>query len=338
MKSILLSILLYLISVQIGYTQYRKLSFYADKMGSPFKLTIGVDDKGIDSNKAAQLFSESIDLVDSLNHILSDYDSTSEISLINQNAGIRSSQMSPTIEEILKTGLIAYQETNKKYNIAIGALSHLWRKARKTKTFPSTNEVQYALDLIDFQKVWMDTIRHQVMILEKGILLDFGSLGKGYIAQKVMDFLHSKGVQYALVDAGGKIVTCAPDNLYWQIGINQIRNNKIVLPHTLHLQNHAVATSGDAYQFFVHQGKRYSHIIDPTKGYGIQTPKNVTVIAKEGLLADWLSTACSILPIKEAIRLAEKHHAEILIVTMQARNKKMRETFYQSKGIDRYLH
>jgi thiamine biosynthesis lipoprotein len=136
------------------------------------------------------------------------------------------------------------------------------------------------------------------------------------------------------VDAGGKIVTCASDTLQWNVGINQIREQHKTIPVSLNLQNQAVATSGDLYQFFIHKGHRYSHIIHPKTGYGIQTPKNVTVIAADGVTADWLSTACSIITIKEALALATKHHAQVFI----AMESKGAIRYYHSKGWNRFLH
>jgi thiamine biosynthesis lipoprotein len=79
------------------------------------------------------------------------------------------------------------------------------------------------------------------------------------------------------------------------------------------MQNKAVATSGDVYQFIENGGKRYSHIIDPRSGYGVTFQRNVTVIANDGATADWLATACSVLSTDAAKRLAMQLDAEVLI-------------------------
>jgi thiamine biosynthesis lipoprotein len=83
----------------------------------------------------------------------------------------------------------------------------------------------------------------------------------------------------------------------------------------------------------MHNGKKYSHIIDPKTGYGITSQRNVTVIFKDGGAADWLATACSILPIKKALRLAKNTRSHVLIATLK--NGKI--VTYKDKDFDRYF-
>ena len=83
----------------------------------------------------------------------------------------------------------------------------------------------------------------------------------------------------------------------------------------------------------IHNGKKYSHIIDPRTGYGVTSQRNVTVIAKDGATADWLATACSILPIKKALTLAKKENAAMLIATL----KDEKIVTYKTKNFDKYF-
>jgi len=137
-----------------------------------------------------------------------------------------------------------------------------------------------------------------------------------------------------MIDAGGKIVTLSPKNQFWTIGINQIREKNNTINKTLSLSNHAVATSGDAYQFFIYKGHRYSHIINPLTGYGIETPKNVTVIATDGTIADWLSTACSVLSVKDALNLVKLYDAAILMAIQKDNSIQ----YYSSKNFNTFLN
>ena len=328
---LLISSFLYFSSI---HGQYKKYTYYADKMGSPLTITIGATKNNLDSVQCTQLAQKALQLIDSLNHILSDYDSTSELSIINQQAGNGFMPISPTLEEILLIAQKAYYQTNGAYNIAIGPLSTLWRNARQTKQFPTKQEVVLAMQLIQLNEIEIDSIHHQIYLPKKLMRLDLGSLGKGFVAQKALNYLQSKGVLYAMIDAGGKIACLAPNNLHWNIGINELREKNKTIPTILQIQNQAIATSGDVYQFYIHNGHRYSHIINPKTGYGIEIPKNVTVIAQNGVTADWLSTACSILPIQEAIQLVAKHHAEILIAVQKGKSIQ----YYKSKGFDAFLN
>lgn len=334
MNKYLLLLIICFLNFSTANGQYKKYSYYADKMGSPLTITIGATNIDLDSVQCTQLAKEALSLIDSLNHILSDYDSSSEISLINENAGIKSMPISPILEEILLIAQKAYYQTNGAYNIAIGPLSSLWRKARQTKQFPTKQEVVLSMQLIKFNEIEIDSIHHQIYLPKKLMRLDLGSLGKGFVAQKALNYLQSKGVQYAMIDAGGKIACLAPNNLHWNIGINELREKNKTIPTVLQIQNQAIATSGDVYQFYIHNGHRYSHIINPKTGYGIEIPKNVTVIAKDGVTADWLSTACSVLSIQEAIELVAKHHAQILIAIQKGKSIQ----YYKSKGFDAFLN
>lgn len=303
-------------------------------MGSPLKLIIGAKKEHIDSVQSTQLAQETLRFIDSLNHILSDYDSLSELSLINQQAGNGFQPISPLLEEILLIAQNAYYQTKGAYNIAIGPLSLLWRNARQEKVFPSKAQIIEAQKLIAFDQIIIDSIKHQIYIPNKAMRLDLGSLGKGFVAQKAINFLQNKGVQYAMIDAGGKIVTLAPVNEYWQIGINRLREKNKTIATSIRLSNQAVSTSGDAFQFYMYNGHRYSHIINPLSGYGIEIPKNVTVIASNGVTADWLSTACSLLTVRESIQLAAKYNAQILIAIQKGKTIQ----YFKSKGFDAYLN
>lgn len=314
--------------------QYKKYTYYADKMGSPLKLIIGAKSGHLDSVQSTQLAQETLLFIDSLNHILSDYDSTSELSLINQQAGNGFQPISPLLEEILLIAQNAYYQTKGAYNIAIGPLSLLWRNARHEKVFPSKAQIIEAQKLIALDQIIIDSIQHRIFIPNQSMRLDLGSLGKGFVAQKALDYIKNKGVEYAMIDAGGKIVTLAPDNYYWQIGINQLREKNKTMPKSIRLANQAVSTSGDAFQFYIYNGHRYSHIINPLSGYGIEIPKNVTVIAKNGVTADWLSTACSLLSVKAAMQLVTKYDAAIFIAIQEGKSIQ----YFKSKGFDGYLN
>jgi len=299
-------------------------------MGSPLNIIFYAPDSVIANKQARACFK----LVDSLNHIFSNYDSSSELSRINNNAGIAKSMASPLMWELLLESKRAYTKSYGAYNITMGPLTHLWRTARSLKQFPTTTQIKNNLLLCHFNKIQMNVQDHSIYLSDKGMQIDFGGIGKGYIAQKVVDYLKKEGVTSSLVDAGGDIVfgDAPPNKKGWIVGVNQPEKADDLLPEKLQLHNMSVATSGDVYQFIEHNGKKYSHIIDPATGYGVTSLRNVTVIANDGAVADWLATACSILPIDQAKKLALSLHAELLI-TESVNNQLKRNN---TKGFDKY--
>jgi thiamine biosynthesis lipoprotein len=285
------------------------------KMGSAFNLII----VSADSNKANHLARKSYELVDSLNHIFSNYDSSSELSKINASAGLLPYKMSRAMLDLVQKSQYAYIQSKGAYDISIGPLSSLWRKARKAKLFPEASTVIATKKLVGFAQVKINKRLGTIFLPNANMQLDFGGIAKGYIAQWVINFLKANGIQQALVDAGGDIVMSgAPlTQQGWLIGVNLPETTDDLLNKKLQLSNCSVATSGDVYQFIEYKGVKYSHIINPLTGYGVTNLRNVTIVAKTGATADWLATACSILPIKEAKQLAISHQAALLITTLK---------------------
>lgn len=311
--------------------EQKRFSFTQPKMGSPFTIVFYVTDSMQADHFAKQCFK----LVDSFVFIFSDYIDSSELSRLSATAGSNTSvSISPAMFDIMVQSKKAFDKSEGAFDITVGPLSKFWRKFKKKKQFPTNEAVQATRKLIGFNKLILDTINKKVTLMQPGMQLDLGGIAQGYIAQKVIDFLHTQHIQQALVNASGDIVMSnAPPGLKgWTVGINVPESADELLSRALLMENKAVTTSGDAYQFTEHDGKRYSHIIDPRTGYGVTSLRNVTAIANDGTTADWLATACSILPVKKAKKLATQLGAALLIAEI----KKGKLVFYSTKGFAAY--
>lgn len=315
MKPFIYTIALLVFSTPFLNAQTRKFSYSEMKMGSPFNLII----VSTDSNKAKHLAQKSYELVDSLSHIFSNYDSSSELSKINASAGLLPYKMSTAMLDLMEKSEQAFIQSKGAYDISIGPLSALWRNARKAKLFPEASTVIATKKLVGFAQIKINKRLGTIFLPVSGMQLDFGGIAKGYIAGWVINYLKANGIQQALADAGGDIVMSgAPLNQKgWLIGVNLPETTDELLNKKLQISNCSVATSGDVFQFIEYKGIKYSHIINPLTGYGVTNLRNVTIIAKTGATADWLATACSILPIQEAKQLAISHQAALLITTLQ---------------------
>ena len=315
MKPFIYTIALLVFSIPLLQAQTRKFSYSEMKMGSAFNLII----VSTNSNKANHLAQKSYELVDSLSHIFSNYDSSSELSKINASAGLLPYKMSPAMLDLVQKSQDAYIQSKGTYDISIGPLSTLWRNTRKAKLFPDSSTVVATKKLVSLAQVKINKRLGTIFLPNADMQLDFGGIAKGYIAQCVINYLKANGIQQALADAGGDIVMSgAPLNQKgWLIGVNLPESTDELMTKKLLLSNCSVATSGDVYQFIEYKGVKYSHIINPLTGYGVTNLRNVTIIAKTGATADWLATACSILPIKEAKQLAISNQAALLITTLK---------------------
>jgi FAD:protein FMN transferase len=314
--------------VFVGNAQMSRFSFTESKMGAPFTIIFYSND----SIQAASIAKRCFALVDSFNFIFSDYIDSSELSKLSKSAGVNSLpvSLSPAMYDILIQSKKAFELSEGAFDITMGPLSKLWRKARRQHQFPTDSTVKRIRNLIGFDKLVFDTLQKTIRLTQEGMQLDLGGIAQGYVAQKVINFLHSQGVNNALVNASGDIVVSgAPINKDgWVVGVNIPEKTNELLNQKLLLKNRAITTSGDAYQYIEKDGIRYSHIINPASGYGVTFQRNVTVIAADGTTADWLATACSILSLKKAKKLASFLEAEVLIAEI----KRGRLLFNSTKG------
>ena len=301
--------------VFISAAQKNRYAYSLQKMGSPFNIVLYADTKLMADSVARESFM----LVDSINLICSDYDSTSELFKLRYAAVGVPIKLSPLLFELIYIAKEAYKDADGSFDITVGPLSRLWRSARKSQQFPTNMAINEASKSIGFNKVQMDSGAQTITFLQSNMQLDMGAIAKGYTADKVLALLQSSGITTALVDAGGDMVVAGmpPQKKGWTIGINVPGQQEKLLERKLVLTNKAVATSGDAFQYMLHEGKKYGHIIDPRTGYGVTFQRNVTVVAPTATTADWLATACSILTLDQVKILAKKYKSEVLITTLQ---------------------
>ena len=311
----------------------QKFVFEKPEMGSPFTISIFAND----SVKAAATAVLAFRCADSLNAIFSDYIDTSELNLLNSTSGEkRYVAVSDALFDILKYSMQAAKLSDGSYDISMGPVVQLWCKARKENRLPNEDSLKEALNKTGYKYIHLDSVYQSVWLEKKGMRLDLGGLGKGYVAQRALNIIQAAGFNSAMVNAGGKIaIGEAPRGRNgWRIGITVPEQKQQIMPRLLLLKNISVATSGDIYQHLDIDGKRYSHIINPKTGMGVTWQRNVTVIAKGAVISDWLATACSVLSIKTSLKLIKKIPGAALLIT-EIKDGKLIKT--ESPNFQNYL-
>ncbi len=294
------------------FSQAQKFTFDQPKMGTECRIILW----HADSLVAAAAAAEAYHYADSLIRIFSNYLPDSEVSVINRQAGMQVVQISVHMQHLISLSLRACQLSGGAFNPAMGPLSDLWRKARVTGQMPPAATIEQQLPLCSCNDVLLDTVAHTVLLRLKGMSLDFGGIAKGYIAQQMLKVVQDRGIRHALVDAGGDICASKGYEEAWRIAVNLPDQSDLTWEKSLPLSDQAVATSGDIYQHVKFGDQKFSHIIDPRTGYGVQSSRNVTVIAHDGATADWLATACSVLSVRKAKKLAVSAGAHLLMTWM----------------------
>jgi thiamine biosynthesis lipoprotein len=296
-------------------------------MGSPLNITFYAND----GEKANQIAIESYKIADSLNLIYSDYLENSELNLLSKKSGTTAfTKVSPALWDILTISLKASKQSGGAYDITVGSIVKLWRKARKEKVFPERNVLKNVLQTVGYQSIVLDSFTHSIKLPKANTQLDLGGIAKGYVAQVIVDYCKNKGIEKVLVDAGGDLAMAGTN---WRIGVN-IPDSEELMERFLILHNQAVATSGNMYQYVEIKGKKYSHIVNPNTGLGLTQQRNVTVIAPDGATADWLATACSVLSVKKALKMI-KSMPNCALLMAEIRKNKLK--MWQSEGFEGYF-
>jgi FAD:protein FMN transferase len=315
-----------------AFSQAKRFSFSEPKMGSAFTIILYHED----SLKAQDLAKNAFKIVDSLNASFSDYLPNSEISRLATNSANKNwVEVSPYLYDILKISKEAWIKSEGSFDITIGGLTKLWRQSKKNKKLPNKNILNAALATTGMQFLRLNQNSNSIKLLKKGMSIDLGGIGKGFAAEKVLNYLKSENVFMALCDASGNMAVgdAAPDKPFWQIGIQLPTQNRQLLNSMVQFKNKAISTSGDIYQYSEIENRRYSHILDPKTGLGATFQKQVTIICDNATKADWLSTACYLLSTKKALILAKKEKADILII--ESKNNRLKQI--KSKNFDSYL-
>lgn len=316
----------------IANGQYKKFAFQKPKMGSPFNIVI----YSTDSVPAAKAATHAFRMIDTLNEIYSDYLPTSELNRLCATSGTgKWVKVSEPLFTILQKARFASQVSLGSFDVTMSPVIRLWRTARKEKRLPAKDSLLEAMKKVGYKLVEIDTVQKAVRLQKTGIQLDLGGIAKGETAQRVYSRLSELGFPCSLVDAGGDIVAGeVPAGLPgWRVAINLPESEELMNQQLL-LRNKAVTTSGDLYQYLELDGVRYSHIIDPLTGRALTNTRNVTVISGDGTTADWLTKACSILPVKKALKLVKRFPSTEVQIAVLENNIPV---FYRSPGFTKYF-
>lgn len=258
-----------------------------------------------------------------LNAIFSDYEPDSELNRLCKTAGSgQPVAVSPELWAILERSIAYSRKSDGAFDITVGPLVRLWRKARKSKILPTPEQIAAARLLVGFEKIKLNQETKSVELTQAGMQLDLGGIAVGYACDDIVSILHSKGIKRFMIDASGDILLGdpPPGETGWRIGVAPLKNTEDAPPsrHVL-LRNTAISTSGDAFQHVEFHGIRYSHIVDPKTGLGLTDRSTVVVIAKDCTAADALSTTVSLLGPDRGIKmLATQPATAALIIRLKA--------------------
>ena len=254
--------------------------------------------------------------------IYNDYPGVTNVKTINDNAGKAPVEVDDRILSMLELADQMYATTNGKLNIAMGSVLNIWHNYREaaeaTETdadnkLPGMDELEAAAQHCDINNVIIDEDAKTVYLADPDMRLDVGSVGKGYAVEMVCQAAEARGLTSALVSVGGNLraIGTKPDGSQWTGGVenpwnaSDLYTASSMLSGAINMSDMALVTSGDYQRYFVVDGKRYHHLIDPDTLFPSTYFNGVTVLCSDSGLADCLTTGLFCQPLEDGLKIVE---------------------------------
>jgi thiamine biosynthesis lipoprotein len=275
-------------------TTTERFRFKQVHMGAPWELVLYAADQKAANSASNAAFAR----IAALDACLSDYQADSELSRLNTTAGTgKAVSVGDDLWQVVSAAHDLSTATDGAFDITVGPLVRLWRRARRYKELPKPELLAEARQAVGYQLLKLDAAQKTIELTRPDMRLDPGGIAMGYAADEALKVLKQHGVTRAMVDASGDVVCgdAPPDRPGWIIGIAPEGGKNGKPTRYLSLANASVTTSGDAYQFVELNGVRYSHIVDPRTGMGLTNRATVSIVAPDGITADSVATAVNVL-------------------------------------------
>ena len=251
--------------------------------------------------------------------------SDSELALLNDNAGIRPINVHPDLFELIEIGKKHSLSLPSNLNIAIGPLVQSWRIGFSDANVPDKLSILKLLTLTNPKHIILDKNNQTVFLSQFGMRIDLGALAKGYIADRVMDYLKKENVVSAMIDLGGNILVYGDnsnqDNGKWNIGIQHPLKKRGENLGILTVRDKSVVTSGIYERHLQVNNEDYHHILDPQTGYPIETEMiSLTIVSRLSVNCEIWTTRLFGLPLLQAMTIInESPIIEGIIITKDNR-------------------
>ena len=273
-------------------------------MGSQLRLAAWTADEPSAVAAFEQVFRE----FDRLEALLSIWKPGSDVVRINDAAGKAPVVVSADTLTVLEAAAQASEWTGGKFDITFGTLAGLWKFDHdQDSTIPSQHAIAAHLPLIDYRFVKVDRAARTASVTTAGTRIHLGGIGKGYAVDRAAVILRARGLSDFLIQSGGDLYVAGLNNgAPWKLGIADPRGTGGQTFATVELSNGTLSTSGDYERFFITDGVRYHHLIDPDSGRPATATRSVTIVADSAMLADVLSTGVFIMGPEAGMALLER--------------------------------
>ena len=273
-------------------------------MGSEVHFTAWTSDEAM----ATAAFDRAFDEFDRLDGLMSVWREGSDVLRLNAAAGMSAVSVSPEVREVLLEARQVSEWTVGKFDVTFGALSGIWKFDHDLDgQIPPRADIAARLPLIDYRALEIDERAGTAWLMRPGMKVHLGGIGKGYAVERSAAILREAGVDDFMIQSGGDLYLAGTRGARpWKVGIQDPRGPSDTIFAAIELTDAAFSTSGDYERFFLRDGHRYHHIMDPDTGEPARGARSVTVVTRSSTLADALSTGVFVLGAEAGISLIER--------------------------------
>lgn len=263
------------------------------------------------------LLDTAVGRVNEIENIMSAFRADSDISRLSRSAGVKSERLHKETIELLSIAKDLSDLSDGSFDITVRPLVELWGIGKKQNFIPSKHDIKKVRRLINYRDIELDFEKQTGFLKRAGQAADLGGIAKGYAADEVRRILIQGGVKSAIINLGGNVIAVGSrtDNNPWQIGIQNPAAATGVYLGTLNVTDKTIVTSGSNERFFIKDGVRYHHILDPRTGFQAQSGLlSVTAVCESSTIADAVTTAVFVLGMEHGLSLLRKSGAEAIFV------------------------
>lgn len=290
-------------SVFLHRTGKHSVKSVRSAMGSVFEITAVHEDEAVARAAMEQAYAE----IERIEALISSWRPDSQTGAVNRAAGDHPVQVGPELFGLTHRALKISRLTNGAFDITIDAVIRIWDFSKGESPVPDPAILAEKRALVDYKSVQLSQTEQTIFLKKPGMRMGFGAIGKGFAANRAAAVMREAGVRGGVVNAGGDLFVFGLDGegQPWRVSIAHPRDKSRRIAD-LELTDQAVVTSGDYERFFIHDGVRYSHIIDPRTGFPVRELTSVTIICPDAEAADALATSVFVLGISEGLSLINR--------------------------------
>ena len=294
-------------------------------MGTQAHIEFWLDDSEKVNRTSEQLILLVQEEMHRIDHAMSPYKKMSELSLVNNKAGAEPVVITNELFELLSESQKISELSDGAFDITYASVGYQYDYRKQER--PDKASIERALKAIDYRAIVLERAKSTVRFSHPDVKIDLGGIAKGYAVKKCLELLQAAGIKHSLVSAGGDTGLLGDRRgRPWYVGIKHPRaadKTAVKLP----LSNESISTSGDYERYFIEEGVRYHHIINPKTGDSARKVVSVSIIGKDATYVDALSTTVFVKGLQAGMAFIEQlPEYEVIIID----NK---QTLHVSKGL-----